>query len=238
MRWPARCNVDLATEPLGTRQEGQEGLPQGHLADAAARSPRSSAQCVTSRCSPRNTPTCSRATPNWRKIAVKGGLTYAWDDRSTYVQNPPYFEGMQKRQRPIERHHRCARARPVPGFDHHRPHLAGRLDQGREPGRRIPARPSGAAEGLQPVRHAARQPRSHDARHLRQHPHQEPDGAGRRGRRDHPLSVASSDVDLRRGDALQGRGRAAGGVRGQGIRHRLVARLGGQGHARCSASAR
>jgi aconitate hydratase len=39
---------------------------------------------------------------NWRKIAVKGGLTYAWDDRSTYVQNPPYFEGMEKRQRPLE----------------------------------------------------------------------------------------------------------------------------------------
>jgi len=39
---------------------------------------------------------------NWRKIAVKGGLTYGWDDRSTYVQNPPYFEGMEKRQRPLE----------------------------------------------------------------------------------------------------------------------------------------
>jgi aconitate hydratase A / 2-methylisocitrate dehydratase len=33
---------------------------------------------------------------------VKGGLTYAWDDRSTYVQNPPYFEGMGKKQQPIE----------------------------------------------------------------------------------------------------------------------------------------
>jgi aconitate hydratase len=29
-------------------------------------------------------------------------MTYAWDDRSTYVQNPPYFEGMAKRQTPIE----------------------------------------------------------------------------------------------------------------------------------------
>jgi aconitate hydratase len=38
---------------------------------------------------------------NWRKIAVKGGLTYGWDDRSTYVQNPPYFEGMAKTSRPI-----------------------------------------------------------------------------------------------------------------------------------------
>jgi len=34
---------------------------------------------------------------NWRKISVKGGLTYAWDKKSTYVQNPPYFVGMGKR---------------------------------------------------------------------------------------------------------------------------------------------
>ncbi|MBV9785674.1 MAG: aconitate hydratase, partial [Acidisphaera sp.] len=27
----------------------------------------------------------------WKKIAVKGGLTYAWDRKSTYVQDPPYF---------------------------------------------------------------------------------------------------------------------------------------------------
>ena len=33
---------------------------------------------------------------HWRKISVKGGLTYAWDKRSTYVQNPPYFVGMTR----------------------------------------------------------------------------------------------------------------------------------------------
>jgi len=31
---------------------------------------------------------------NWRKISVKGGTTYEWDRKSTYVQNPPYFSGM------------------------------------------------------------------------------------------------------------------------------------------------
>ena len=30
----------------------------------------------------------------WRKISVKGALTYGWDAKSTYVQNPPYFVGM------------------------------------------------------------------------------------------------------------------------------------------------
>jgi len=30
----------------------------------------------------------------WRGIKVKPSLTYQWDNKSTYVQNPPYFEGM------------------------------------------------------------------------------------------------------------------------------------------------
>ena len=31
---------------------------------------------------------------NWRKVKVSGGETYRWEMGSTYVQNPPYFEGM------------------------------------------------------------------------------------------------------------------------------------------------
>ncbi len=31
---------------------------------------------------------------NWRKVKAPTGLTYTWDMLSTYVQNPPYFEGM------------------------------------------------------------------------------------------------------------------------------------------------
>jgi aconitate hydratase len=30
----------------------------------------------------------------WRSIAITGGDTYAWDAGSTYIQNPPYFEGL------------------------------------------------------------------------------------------------------------------------------------------------
>ncbi|MBO6640128.1 MAG: aconitate hydratase AcnA, partial [Roseitalea sp.] len=32
----------------------------------------------------------------WRAVTVPEGKTYAWDDDSTYVQNPPYFAGMGK----------------------------------------------------------------------------------------------------------------------------------------------
>jgi aconitate hydratase len=39
---------------------------------------------------------------NWRKIKVSGGMTYDWDSSSTYVQNPPYFEGMPTKAKPLE----------------------------------------------------------------------------------------------------------------------------------------
>ena len=61
---------------------------------------------------------------HWRKITVEGGLTYGWDAGSTYVQNPPYFDGMTHDAGAGHRHRRRAHPRPVPRLDHHRPHLA------------------------------------------------------------------------------------------------------------------
>jgi aconitate hydratase len=37
---------------------------------------------------------------NWNGLAVPKGETYAWDDDSTYVKNPPYFEGMTLKPKP------------------------------------------------------------------------------------------------------------------------------------------
>jgi len=36
-----------------------------------------------------------KGTAQWRALPVPEGNTYAWDAASTYVQNPPYFEGMK-----------------------------------------------------------------------------------------------------------------------------------------------
>ncbi len=110
---------------------------------------------------------------SWHAIETAGGETYAWDDSSTYVQNPPYFEGINQRPTAITD---IEGARILGLFgdkittDHISP--AGSIK---------PASPAGKyllehnvrRRRLQPVRHAARQPRSDDARHLRQHPHQE-----------------------------------------------------------------
>ncbi len=39
---------------------------------------------------------------NWRKVKAPAGETYRWDMGSTYVQNPPYFEGLKIEPEPIK----------------------------------------------------------------------------------------------------------------------------------------
>ncbi|HTT49409.1 MAG TPA: aconitate hydratase AcnA [Pseudolabrys sp.] len=93
--------VDLAKDPLGTDQKGKKV----YLKDIWPSNKEIGefiAKNVTKQIFAKKYADVFKGDANWRKIAVKGGLTYEWDDRSTYVQNPPYFEGMEKRQRPIE----------------------------------------------------------------------------------------------------------------------------------------
>jgi aconitate hydratase A / 2-methylisocitrate dehydratase len=94
-------NVDLAKDPLGTDQKGKKVFlkdiwPSNKEIGSFV------AKNVTKQIFAKKYADVFKGDANWRKIAVKGGLTYEWDDRSTYVQNPPYFEGMAKHQRPIE----------------------------------------------------------------------------------------------------------------------------------------
>ncbi len=38
---------------------------------------------------------------NWKKVKVVKGKTYTWDMGSTYVKNPPYFDGMTLAPKPV-----------------------------------------------------------------------------------------------------------------------------------------
>jgi aconitate hydratase len=94
-------NVDLVRTPLGTDAKGKKVYlrdiwPTSREIASVIR------KSITKAVFARKYADVFKGEANWRKIAVKGGLTYAWDDRSTYVQNPPYFAGMEKRPHPIE----------------------------------------------------------------------------------------------------------------------------------------
>ena len=185
--------IDLAKAPLGTDQKGRKRLSQGHLADRAARSRPSSARTSTRQMFTRKYGDVFKGDANWRKINVQGRLDLSVGSQIDLRAEPALFR----------RHERASRSRStdivdarVLGLfldsittDHISPAGSIKADS---PGGQISDRPQRQADRFQPVRHAPRQSRGDDARHLRQHPHQEPDGAGRRGRLHHPLSVAAS----------------------------------------------
>ena len=39
---------------------------------------------------------------NWKAVKIPSAMTYGWDMGSTYVQHPPYFEGMRKDPEPVQ----------------------------------------------------------------------------------------------------------------------------------------
>jgi len=158
----------------------------------------------------------------WRAIGTTPSLTYDWQDDSSYVRLPPFFTGMTA-QPTAAADVKGARILAMLGdsvtTDHISP--AGAIATDSPAGRYLIER------GVRPVDFN----RGDDARHLRQHPDSERTGAGHRGRAHPPPARRRGRRDLRRRARLSGRRRAPGGRRRQGIRHRLVARLGGQGHA-------
>ncbi|OYX86852.1 MAG: hypothetical protein B7Y75_02995 [Azorhizobium sp. 35-67-5] len=94
-------NIDLAKEPVGTDTKGKDV----YLKDIWPTNKEIGtfvAKNVTKKLFAKKYSDVFKGDANWRKISVKGGLTYDWDDRSTYVQNPPYFEGMKKAPKPLE----------------------------------------------------------------------------------------------------------------------------------------
>ena len=169
----------------------------------------------------------------WQAVGgSKTGQTYEWDGGSTYVQNPPYFEDLTGGAPAALTDIENARVLGLfLEFDNDGPHQPRRLHREVRPGRKVSLGPRRRGCRLQLVRRTARQSRSHDARHFREHPHQEPDDAGHRRRRHDPLPGRPADADLRRRDEIQGRRRAARRLRRARIWHRIEPRLGCERHA-------
>ncbi len=87
--------VNIATEPLGT---GSDGKPV-YLKDIWP-STQEVAEYIRANVTKQVFATryadVFKGDAKWQNISVSKGVTYEWDDRSTYVQNPPYFEGMTR----------------------------------------------------------------------------------------------------------------------------------------------
>ena len=90
---------NLDTDPIGT---GKDGKPV-YLKDIWPTSTEINAfikKYVTSTIFKKKYADVFKGDTNWRKIKTTTSDTYKWNMSSTYVQNPPYFEGMKMEPEP------------------------------------------------------------------------------------------------------------------------------------------
>ena len=91
---------DITREPLGT---GADGCPV-YLRDIWPSSEEIAAiqrEAVTDALFAARYADVFKGDEHWQGIQVSGGETYAWEGDSTYVQNPPYFEGLSMTPKPV-----------------------------------------------------------------------------------------------------------------------------------------
>ena len=214
----------------------QRRLPQGHLAreQEVAETVESAVQSDMFR---KSYGEVFDGDERWNSLDVPEGDRFEWAEDSTYVRLPPYFEDFPT-EPPELTDVEGARVLAVLGdsvtTDHISP--AGAIKESSPAGEYLKEH-GVERKRLQLLRRAPRQPRGDGARHVREHPPAQPARARDRGRRDAPPAGRRGDDDLRRGHEVRRGGHAARRPRGQGVRLGLVARLGREGHERCSACA-
>jgi aconitate hydratase len=93
-------NVDLYNDPLGQDQDGNDVYmkdiwpSQQEIHDVVAAS-------INSEMFLSSYGKVFEGDANWQRVASPTGEIYTWDADSTYVKNPPYFDGMSKETTPV-----------------------------------------------------------------------------------------------------------------------------------------
>ncbi len=123
--------MDLTAEPLGhgPRREGR--VPARTSGRRARRSRRRCSQAVSAESFRSAYADVFAGDERWQALQVPGGDRFQWADDSTYIRNPPFFEGLTLEPAPLSRHHRRPRARAARA-------TASRPTTSRRPGRSQP----------------------------------------------------------------------------------------------------
>ena len=92
--------IDLTTEPIGTDASGAPVMLSDlwPSMDEITQTIRSS---LTSEMFRTRYGAVFEGDEYWQQVPIAGGQTYSWQDDSTYVQNPPFFETMTMTPAPV-----------------------------------------------------------------------------------------------------------------------------------------
>ncbi|MDO8211827.1 aconitate hydratase [Conexibacter sp. CPCC 206217] len=93
-------HVDLLNDPLGEDQDGNP-VYMRDIWPSAAEVAQTVEQAVQSDMFRKSYDGVYAGDERWRGLEVPTGDKFAWDDNSTYVQNPPYFVDLPREPQPI-----------------------------------------------------------------------------------------------------------------------------------------
>jgi len=96
-----RIDIDLGAEPLGQDPAGQPVFLQD-IWPSPAEIAAGAGKAVKQSMFESAYATVFQGDARWRSIPVPQGTTYAWDDSSTYIKRPPYFDGLAKTPEAVE----------------------------------------------------------------------------------------------------------------------------------------
>ena len=92
--------IDISKDPIGQDKKGKDVFLKD-IWPTSAEIAAIQKKCVTPAMFAKRYADVFKGDKHWQNIKVEGGQTYAWDDASTYVQNPPYFEGLSMEPAPV-----------------------------------------------------------------------------------------------------------------------------------------
>lgn len=88
-------NINLTTDPLGIGKDGKEVFlrdiwpSNSDIADLVA-------SCLSSDMFTKKYSDVYEGDEEWKQLKVPTGMNYEWDKNSTYIKQPPYFDGISK----------------------------------------------------------------------------------------------------------------------------------------------
>ncbi len=95
-----QIDIDLATEPIGHNDSGEAVYlrdvwpTRKEIADMIS-------AAVDRRTFKEMYESIGNQAPEWEELAGATGVLYPWNERSTYIQHPPFFEGFSREPAPI-----------------------------------------------------------------------------------------------------------------------------------------
>jgi aconitate hydratase len=96
-----RMDLDLVEEPLGQDGDGNDVYLRD-LWPTSDEIQETISRAVRGEMFSRTYADVFTGDPEWRELPVPEGDLFAWDPHSTYVRQPPYFEGMSAEPEPVE----------------------------------------------------------------------------------------------------------------------------------------